>query len=102
MASEDHHFGFFGGLSSEPISYYSRVPGPVSFQFRPQVILTLSELKVIKYAEPPLILRGDLMATTVLGNWPFLYLGISPKDRGDKVAFICGTEVAKIPLICWP
>ena len=42
------------------------------------------------------------MATTVLGNWSFLYMGISPKDREIELTFIYSTEVAKVPLICWP
>ena len=69
-------------------------------QFGPQVILTPPELKVIQYAEPLLILRGDLMATRTLGNWSFLYVGISLKDRGGEVVFICSMEVAKVPLVC--
>ena len=100
VARKYHYFSLFLGLNSEPVRYYSRVLGLVSVQLGPQVILTLPELKVIQHVEPLLILEGDLMATPVLGDWSFLYVGINPKDRGGEVAFIHGIEVAKVPLVC--
>ena len=66
------------------------------------MMLTLPELKVIQHTEPLLILGGDLMVAPVLGDWPFLYMGISPKYKGGEVIFICGVEVAKVPLVCRP
>ena len=68
-------------------------------QFGLQVISTLPKLKVIQHTELLLILKGDLMATPVLGDWSFLYVEISPKDRGGKVVFIHSMEVAKLPLV---
>ena len=72
----------------------------MSIKFGPQMISNFPELKVIQHAELLLILGGDLMATPVLGDWSFLYVGISPKDRGGEVAFICSMELAKLSLVC--
>ena len=76
--AKSNNMGNFWGPGGEVMGYLGTVRGPIKFQMTRQVTLEAPELKVIKHAEPLLIIGTDVLVDS-RNEWRFQYVGIHPE-----------------------
>ena len=76
--AKKNDMGCFWGPGGEVMGYAGRVKGPIKFQLSKNVYLEAPELKLIKHAEPLLIIGTDVLVTST-NDWRFVSVGIHPE-----------------------